>query len=1255
MIMSKWKVNRALSIAVLGLIVGAAPGFAQRRANRHAQRPQNARDQKTQAPKGRGLSYAPDRYILFLGDDPAATHFATRSQLQTAAAISYRQQIESRQQAVKQDLASRNIQVVGSASTVMNAIFVVAPASRVAELRSVPGVIGVMPERRIKPNLNKATALVNAPAAWAQLANLGQSNPGSGIKIGILDTGIDAGSVHTNPAFADTGFTAPSGFPKCNAAVTPMVINGVLTAQSDCGLYTNNKVIVARSYVSMIAAGSNGAADSMPDDYSARDRDGHGSAVAAVAAGVQNSGGTVAFSGMAPKAFLGSYKIYGSNGVSFGPPESVVIKALDDAISDGMNVVNYSSGVPAVAGANDDVQCGNAAKVWCDPLAHAFETAAENGTVITVSAGNNGSDPFDDPYFNTITSPGTAPSVITVGATINSHVFGPTVSVNAAGVASSLKGIAAAPSDSGFVNWPNALCTNCFPYLYPAILGATQDALVDAGQACSAIAGTVTGYPFLGPLADQWALIQQSSATGCSFDTQAQNATAAGAIGIIFYMASSGTPAFPNGDGGAICFNNANSQCDLYGPGVLISAGDGQNLKTYIDANPGASVTIDTGGAETALPSNTPVNTLATYSSYGPAIDGSIKPDVVAPGGFDPWQTTSLSALYGMYTAGQSYDPNGELFTTNGYVVGNGTSFAAPLVAGAAALLLQAQPKWTPAQIKSALVNSAAQSVTADDKGDLVDVEEIGAGLLDANAAVTASLAGVTAVPSTLSFGYLATGTNLPKTIPVTVSNNGSASMTLTVGVTVGVAATGASVTPSQTSLIVAPGGSAVLNISLGNSVPSAGEYNGAVTITSSSPAVALRLPYMFLVGDGSNPNVNPLWDMGDWQASQITASYGSVNQDLGPLPVQIIDEWGVPMPNTAVTYTVTPSGTLNLKSVSESATGVPFQPSACSPSSSTSTVTCTTNNYGIAWVELVTGTTAVGSTNPATVDATAASIDITDYVSIIPVPSLTSVQDDGAFGTTIAPGSYVALFGTNFADANFLANPTAGDKVDVTYSGDRLPLTWDYSTVSFDAPASGSLPAISVPGYVEYVSTGQVNVFVPWELTGYPSVQVKEIYAGSGPIFSNVLTVPLNSYTPAFFMYNSGSVYIADAVDPNCPAPYIVGTACPAAAGDLVEFYANGLGPTSNQPASGSPASSDPNNLAKTTTQPVVTIGGVQAQVQFSGLAPGYVGLYQVNAYIPSGLASGNQPITIAIGGQTSPTSITGGGATYQIVLPIK
>ena len=117
--------------------------------------------------------------------------------------------------------------------------------------------------------------------------------------------------------------------------------------------------------------------------------------------------------------------------------------------------------------------------------------------------------------------------------------------------------------------------------------------------------------------------------------------------------------------------------------------------------------------------------------------------------------------------------------------------------------------------------------------------------------------------------------------------------------------------------------------------------------------------------------------------------------------------------------------------------------------------------------------------------------------------------------------------------------------------------------------------------------------------------------------------------------------------------APYIIGTACPATPGALVQFYVNGLGPVTNPQPSGSPALVSP--LSQTTTQPVVTIGGQKATVQFAGLAPGYVGLYQVNAYIPTGLAAGNQPITIAIGGQTSPGSITGGGATYQIVLPVK
>jgi uncharacterized protein (TIGR03437 family) len=74
------------------------------------------------------------------------------------------------------------------------------------------------------------------------------------------------------------------------------------------------------------------------------------------------------------------------------------------------------------------------------------------------------------------------------------------------------------------------------------------------------------------------------------------------------------------------------------------------------------------------------------------------------------------------------------------------------------------------------------------------------------------------------------------------------------------------------------------------------------------------------------------------------------------------------------------------------------------------------------------------------------------------------------------------------------------------------------------------------------------------------------------------------------------------------------------------------------NQPPTGQPAPANP--LAQTTTNPIVTIGGVPAMVSFSGMAPGYVGLYQVNALVPEGSAVGSAvPVTISIGGATSNT----------------
>jgi subtilisin family serine protease len=227
--------------------------------------------------------------------------------------------------------------------------------------------------------LNKATQLMNAPAAWNLVG--GQSNAGKGIKIGILDTGID----QNHPAFQDSSLSFPSGFPKCSGS-------------ADACSYTNTKVIVARSYVSLIVTGNeadpkNPAADSIPDDYSPRDRTGHGTAVASCAAGNSNTG-SVTFSGMAPKAWVGNYKIWGSPTVNEAPPEDVWITALNDAVADGMDVINMSSGGTALTGPLDTgAACGISANTPCDALATAFENAAKT-VVVVVAAGNAGNGAF---------------------------------------------------------------------------------------------------------------------------------------------------------------------------------------------------------------------------------------------------------------------------------------------------------------------------------------------------------------------------------------------------------------------------------------------------------------------------------------------------------------------------------------------------------------------------------------------------------------------------------------------------------------------------------------------------------------------------------------------------------------------------------------------------------------------------------------------------------------------------------------------
>lgn len=1132
----------------------------------------------------------PGKYTLVLEDDPVAKRYTSRTDLERPEAIAYRQQVEDHQASIKRDLASRNIAVTGSTSLLANVIFVNAPASRVAELRTVPGVIDVRPIRKFKPLLDQATQVLNGPAAWSTLGGTGDA--GLGVKIGILDTGID----QTNPAFQDPSLTMPAGFPKCNV-------------QSDCTNFTSNKVIVARSYVSILA-GTDPATDE-PDDVSARDRQGHGTAVASCAAAVSistpataASGSPVTIQGMAPKAYLGNYKIAGSPGVDEGASDQVLIQALEDAVKDGMDIITTSFGSNALT------------SVANDPVATAFENATKMAVVLA-AAGNSGYDTynlgFNYPAFNTISSPGNAPDVISVGASENAHVLMPMVTVNGSGAPPSLIGISAQPSDAGF---------------YPSFQGANTATLIDVtatgdiGLACSPLPANSLNQAFV--------LVEDGT---CSDTVKATNAENAGAVGMIIYSTTSAATTIEG-----VGFNSP-SDAGFTGPIVAVANSAGLALKSYIDANPNNSVSIYWGGTELAtnlwseqndiVPFVTSSN-FAAFSSMGPTPEGLLKPDVVAVGGNDVTGLApdpndgSLYAPSGIFMATQHYDPQGAEYSATGYVAADGTSFATPLTAGTAALVKQAYASLNlrPAQIKSLIVNNTAQTITTDDDfGYAVDAEWIGAGLVNAGAAVTAT---ITAEPSSISFGFLNSAT-FPITKTISVTNIGKSSVTLSSSVSccsVNANAgtlTKATLAASPASLTLAAGASANLTVTLSGPAPPASEYSGAILLQQGSTTVA-RIPFMMIEGDGAPVN-----------AEILGGGEGPPGTDLGTAVVQVTDQYGMPVANSPVTFSISPRSSVSIQGIS----GEP----ACT--SSAISVVCNTDQFGVAYADVKAGVT-VNDNVMVNVKITGNATEVPLSYNIQNAPNITGIADAAAGITTVAPGSYIAIYGTGLSNLNayntnsgtvngswFNPNiPAGAPSVEATdpliAAGYVLPLQIDLVTVSFDVPSAG----ISVPGHLTYVSPTQVNVQIPWELQGQTSAQVKVTL--NGDLLGNVFTVNLASAVPAYFAYN-GNVAIAT------NSTGLITTNNPAVRGSNITLYANGLGPVANQPASGDPATANP--LPRTNTLAAVTIGGQPATVSYSGLVPTLPGLYQIDVVVPTNIPAGSQNITIAVGSAIGPT----------------
>lgn len=631
-------------------------------------------------------------------------------------------------------------------------------------LELTPGeaaVVAALPMvKQIQPNFtrelltDRGPLWIGAPALWGAPAACAPGGfCGEGIIVGVIDTGINS----DHPSFADVGgdgydHTNPLGSGVYKGWCNPAVKNPPL---NKC----NDKLIGLWSYAS---SGNN------PEDP-----EGHGSHTASTAAGNRLNGIvlyaptlslTFDIAGVAPHANVIAY-----DACADGCPGDALLAAINQAVTDGADVINYSIGSPA------------STSPWVESDALAFLDARAAGVFVAVSAGNNG------PGASTVGSPGGAPW---------------------------LTSTAAATHDRALVNSLVNLTTDQGTTL-PDIIGRSVTAgygpaaIVYAGDYGNALclAGVWPAGRFTGQ-------IVTCDRGGNARVEKSANVQAAGGGGMILANAEA------NGDELA---GDAHSI-----PAVHVTYADGVTLKGWLANGDTGHVGVISGTAADIRDSNGDV--LAAFSSRGPSrsVGGDVlKPDVAAPG---------VDILATVASGAGKIPPEFDIYS--------GTSMASPHVAGAGALMTQAHPTWTPAELQSALMTTAwTANVRKDDGITPADPFDRGAGRVNLAAAVNAGLLLDVATaeyqnadpalggdPKTLNLASLADDNCRPAcSWTRTVRNPTAAAMTWN-GTFVGL--DGLQGTLSPASFSVAPGASANFSLTISDISGLATDqwYFGAVT-----------------------------------------------------------------------------------------------------------------------------------------------------------------------------------------------------------------------------------------------------------------------------------------------------------------------------------------------------------------------------------------------------------------------------------------
>lgn len=652
-----------------------------------------------------------DYALVQLNGEPLATYVKTRPpagkkiEFDKTSTKAYRAQLSALHNDYKAWLRANvpQARVSGEFDISLNAVSVNLGGASLAQVAASPMVKTAQYQGLYYPNAaDPDLAVIRATDAWVQ--DGGPANAGTGVKVAIVDSGIDVG----HPCFNDSGYPA--------------------VPQGGNPNFTNNKVIVAKVFNNKTPSRR----------YTPEAIDSYGTHVAGtVACNFETptvvDGVTLPYSmsGVAPRALLGNYNVF--PGAVGNARSEDILNALEAAYADGFDVANMSLG-------------GGASGIQ-DLLTIAVDNLDRANMVVTISNGNEG------PGYRTVGSPGSAARGLTAGASSVGHEIFHQVTVGGTDYRAVKGDFGAGP------------------------VTAPLRALVEVASPANGL--SLACDPFApGSLSGTVGLVSRGA---CSFSTKLRNVQAAGGVGAIVVNNTAGTIVMGQ-DGTA-------NQPTI--PGFMVDPANAAALK----AADGASATLPQFGKYEWMASNDDV--VADFTSWGPTdVDFRVKPDVMAPG------VNIVSSIPRAYCGGEPC-----------FAFFNGTSMAAPHLAGSAAIVRQQRPTWSAAEVRSAIVNTADRKVVKDlDNTTIVtDANKVGTGRQNLLAAVSAAIA---LDPVSLSFGAVPSGSGNTLQRSVQLTNISGATQTYTLQV---VEADGSGVAFSVPGgpITLAPGASASVVVSM--------------------------------------------------------------------------------------------------------------------------------------------------------------------------------------------------------------------------------------------------------------------------------------------------------------------------------------------------------------------------------------------------------------------------------------------------------